>query len=225
MSNVTGRAIPEAGFFQRYGINVTDLDDISWYPITDHLVYPKDGVQELTFFANGKGQGVTSTPNATGAKKFDDTNLEGHGVLPFPERALIVGISVHIYPGVSPASRGASLNDFVNDMWAIARSGYLYWKVGQKTIVVDGPLMSFGINEGLEVTAALADSTTAAENQLAQVQYARLCGNGYAIIPVALPSSQNFPLTLNWSAPVPTPSEQPARIGVKLHGYRIRHPQ
>lgn len=230
MSGIAGRAIPDAGFFQKYGVNVTDMDDISWYPIVDHLPYPAAGTQQLTFFANGVGQGVSSALNvaANTPKSFADTNLEGNQGLPFPERALITGISVHVYPGVLPAAGDVALataGQFVNDVWQLGRSGFLFWKVGQKQIVVDGPLITFGNDEGLDIEAALADSTTAAADNLSQVNYAKFCGAGYSIIPVALPSSQNFPLTLNWPALVPTPSTTIARIGVKLHGYRIRHPQ
>lgn len=226
---ITGRQIPEAGFFQRYGVNVTDIDDISWYPITDHLPYPAAGTQQLSFFATGSGQGATSALNApAGPKTFADTNLEGNGVLSFPERALVLAIGVNVYPGVLPAAGDVALataGQFVNDVWQIGRSGYLFWKVGQKQVLIDGPMMKFGSGEGLDVSAAIADSTTAAADNLSQVDYAKYCGEGYPIVPVALPSNQNFPLTLNWPALVPTPSTTIARIGVTLYCYRIRKAQ
>lgn len=225
---IAGRSIPEPGFFQRYGVNVSDVDDISWYPLTDHLPYPAAGTQQLSFFANGTGQGATSALNAAGPKTFADTNLEAQGVLGFPERALIVAISIAIYPGVLPAAGDVALataGQFVNDVWQLGRSGYLFWKVGQKQVLIDAPVMKFGSAEGLDVSAALADSTTAAADNLSQVNYAKLCGEAYSIIPVAIPSNQPFPLSLNWPALVPTPSTAAARIGVTLHGYRIRQAQ
>lgn len=226
--NVQGRQIPPPDFFAKYGVNVDSMDDISWYPITDHLAYPAAGALTLTFFANGVGQGTTSALNATGPKTYADTNLEGQGSLPSPERALIVGIGINVYPGVLPGAGDVALAtaaQFVNDVYQIARSGYLFWKVGQKQVMVDGPTVKFGSGEGLDVQAALSDSTTAAADNLAQINYAKLCGDGVGIIPVAIPSTQNFPLTLNWPALVPTPSTTIARIGVTLYGYRIRKPQ
>lgn len=226
--NVQGRQIPPPDFFAKYGVNVDSMDDISWYPITDHLAYPAAGALTLTFFANGIGQGITSALNATGPKTFADTNLEGNGALPAPERALTVGIGINIYPGVLPGQGNvaqANCGQFTNDVWQIGRSGYLFWKVGQKQVMVDAPVLKFGSSEGLDVSPALADTSTAAADNLNIIDYAKLCGEGVGIIPVAIPSMQNFPLTLNWPALVPTPSTTIARIGVTLYGYRIRKPQ
>lgn len=229
MEPVAGRAIPEPDFFARYGVNVSDVDDISWMPIVDHLAYAAAGTQQLTFFANGVGQGATSALNAAaGPKTFADTNLEGNNQLPFPERALIVGISVDVYPGIAPNQGDVALAQaglFVQDVWQIARSGWLLWQIGQKRIALDAPLIKFGSAGALDVAAAMADSTTAAADNLSQINYARISSPVYSIVPVAIPSSQNFPLTLNWPALVPTPSTAIARIGVTLHGYRIRKAQ
>jgi hypothetical protein len=227
-SQIAGRSIPEPGFFQQYGVNVDNTDDISWYPITDHLAYPAAGTLVLNFFANGVGQGATSALNAAGTKTFADTNLENNASLPYPERALVVAIGVQIFPGVLPAAGDVALataGQFVNDVYQIGRSGYLFWKVGQKQVLTDAPVHKFGNGEGIDVRAALADSTTAAADNLSQVNYAKLCGDAYPIVPVAIPSNQNFPLTLNWPALVPTPSASAARIGVTLYGYRIRKAQ
>ena len=224
---ISGRAIPDAGFFEKYGVNVSDLDDISWMPITDHLAYPAAGAQVLNFFANGNGQGATSALNAAaGSKTFADTNLEGNGSLPFPERALIVGISIDIYPGVAPTAVSAPAAAlFAQDVWQIARSGFLLWQIGQKRIALDAPLIKFGAAGALDGFMTSADSTTAGATQFTQFNYARISSPPYSIVPVALPSNQNFPLTLNWPALVPTPSTVAARIGVTLHGYRIRKAQ
>lgn len=229
MDAVTGRSIPDAGFFNKYGVNVTDVDDISWFPIVDHLAYPAAGSLTLNFFANGVGQGATSALNAAaGVKTYADTNLEGNGSLPFPERALIVGISVDVYPGIAPNQGDVALAQaglFFQDVWQLARSGYLFWKIGQKPIVLDAPLMKFGSAGSLDGLVAMADSTTAAADNLNQINYARIASPVYSIVPVALPTNQQFPLTLNWPALVPTPSATIARIGVTLHGYRIRKAQ
>jgi hypothetical protein len=223
---VTGRSIPDAGFFEKYGINVASVDDISWYPITDHLAYPAAGTLVLNFFANGVGQGATSALNAAaGPKTFADTNLENNGSLPYPERALVVAIGIAITPGVLPAAGGvlqATAGQFVNDVYQIGRTGYLFWKVGQKQVIIDTPVHKFGNGEGVDVAAAFSDATTAAASLFSQVDYAKLSGSAYPIVPVALPSNQNFPLTLNWPALVPTPSTTVARIGVTLYGYRVR---
>lgn len=227
-SQISGRSIPEPDFFLKYGVNVESTDDISWYPITDHLAYPAAGSLVLNFFANGVGQGVTSALNATGTKTFADTNLENNASLPFPERALIVAIGVSVFPGVLPGAGGvlqATAGHFVNDVYQIGRSGYLFWKVGQKQVLTDAPVQKFGNGEGIDVQAALSDATTAGASLFSQVDYAKLCGDAYPIVPVAIPSNQNFPLTLNWPALVPTPSTTIARIGVTLYGYRIRKAQ
>jgi hypothetical protein len=228
-SAIAGRSIPEPGFFEKYGVNVMDTDDIQWMPITGHLTYPAAGIQQLTFFANGRGQGTTSALNApAGAQSYADTNLDGNGVLSTPERALILAIGISVFPGILPAIGADALADtglFINDLYQIGRSGFLEWKIGNKTIALDTPLQKFGTGEGLDVMAALSDSTTAGATQLSQIAYGRFAGDAYSIVPVALISNQNFPLTLNWPALVPTPSTQPARIGVSLYGYRIRKAQ
>jgi len=228
MDPVTGRSIPDEGFFAKYGINVLDIDDIAWFPLVDHLAYPAAGALILNFFANGNGQGVTSALNAAGAKTFADTNLEGNNGLPYPERALTVGIGIDIYPGVLPGTGNVAMTtagNFVNDVYQIARSGFLLWQIGQKRIALDAPLIKFGSSGALQVDAALANSDTAAADNLSMIEYARISSAIYSIVPAALPSNQNFPLTLNWPALVPTPSTTIARIGVTLHGYRIRKAQ
>ena len=107
MEPVIGRSIPDPGFFEKYGVNVTEMDDIGWEPIYDHLAYPAAGVNVLGFFANGVNQGATSVFGAAaGPKTFSDTNLESNNGLPVPERALIVGISCEIYTTALPG-RGA----------------------------------------------------------------------------------------------------------------------
>lgn len=227
-SQISGRSIPEPGFFSQYGVNVDNTDDISWYPITDHLAYPAAGALVLNFFANGVGQGVTSALNAAGSKTFADTNLENNASLPYPERALVVAIGISIFPGVLPgvgAAAAATAAQYLNDVYQIARTGFLFWKVGQKQVLTDAPVQKFGSGEGLDVTAALSDATTAAASLFSQVNYAKVSGDAYPIVPVAIPSNQNFPLTLNWPALVPTPSTTIARIGVTLYGYRIRKAQ
>lgn len=225
---INGRAIPDPEFFAKYGVNVTDVDDISWFPITDHLAYPAAGTLVLNFFANGVGQGVTSALNAAGTKSFADTNLENQGSMPFPERALIVAIGIQVTPGVLPGVNQvavASASFYLNDVQRIGQSGFLFWKVGQKTVLIDGPINKFGNgdNEGLHVAPAIATATAA--DLTNEVSYAKLAGSAYGIIPVAIPSNQNFPLSLNWPALVPTPSTTIARIGVSLYGYRIRKAQ
>lgn len=229
MNPVTGRSIPDAGFFDKYGVNVTDKDDIAWFPIVDHLAYPAAGALILNFFANGNGQGATSALNAAaGPKTFADTNLEGNGQLPVPERALVVGISVDVYPGLLPGRGGVALataGQFWNDVWQIARSGFLLWNIGQKRISLDAPLIKYGSAGCLAGVDGITDSSVAAANTLAEIDYAYIASPVFSIVPVAIPSSQNFPLTLNWPALVPTPSGTIARIGVTLHGYRIRKAQ
>jgi len=226
MEPVVGRSIPDTGFFQKYGVNIEDKDDIGWEPIVDHLAYPAAGTNVLGFFANGVNQGVTSALNAVGTKTFADSNLESNNGLPVPERALIVGISIEVYPGLLPglgAAAAALTGRFWNDVWQIARSGYLNWNIGQKRISLQAPLMKYGSAACLNGNSAVTHGAVA--DLVDQIDYAYIGSAIYGIVPVAIPSSQNFPLTLNWPALVPTPSTAIARIGVTLHGYRIRKPQ
>lgn len=227
MQPVVGRSIPDTGFFAKYGVEIQDKDDIGWEPLVDHLAYPAAGTNVLGFFANGANQGVTSALNAgAGPKTFADTNLESNNGLPVPERALIVGISIEIYPGLLPglgAAAAALSGRFWNDVWQISRSGYLNWNIGQKRISLQAPLMKYGSAACLGGAAAITGTPAAVT--VDQVDYAYIASPIYGIVPVAIPSSQNFPLTLNWPALVPTPSTAIARVGVTLHGYRIRKPQ
>lgn len=208
---------------------VPGQDDEVYNPLYDSANYAAAGQLTLNFFQNPIGQGTTTAPGATLGKTEADTNMTNAGLLPAFTKFYCTGLEVQVYPGAAstfgPGRGGVADNtagQFWNDVYAIGKSGWLRFRVGQRDYVLDGPLINFPSTAGLGGVAALATNTTAAASLLSDVSYARFVGQAYTIVPIYIESSQNFLVQMNWPAVVATPSTVAARIFVRLRGRLIR---
>lgn len=147
------------------------------------------------------------------------------GTLPNPQEFLIQTIQLVFFPGVNPATESvadpALAAEFINDVYALAKGGELNLTIGSKPYLDMAPLGAFPPAQKLDVSAALALSTSTAANAL-QVGYAQLAGPVFKIEPLLLEATQNFSVVLSWPTAVPMPSGQNARIGVVLDGTLYR---
>lgn len=215
---IQGRQVPGKDVFAKYGINVMSVDDIVYQPLYDYQTYLAAGQSNLTFF---------TTP-ASGTKTVADTNMTVSGMLPAPQQFLCIGVGVEFIPGSAPGAGSlttAAAGRNWTDVNAVAKSGSLLFTVGQKQIILEAPIGKFPMPHGLTGQAAMSDATTAAASLFSEIDYARFGGSLYAIVPSAIPSGQNFAVTMNWPALVPLPSTVAGRIGVNLFGYLLRKAQ
>lgn len=203
----------------QYAVNQPGAREGIYAPLYDFQKYDKAGQTSLTFF---------QTPNGSGGKTLADTNMTNAGVLPAPQYFVVNTIEVIFYPGASPAEGGltsATVNEFVNDVYAVSKSGYLEFTIGSKPYTQDAPLGMFPPCTRLGGFAALTDATTAAANLLTQVSYASAAGATYNIVPLTIPTQQNFSVKLSWPSVVALPSGVDGRIGVRLGGFLYRSVQ
>jgi len=204
---------------------VPGQDDEVYSPLYDSANYVAAGQLTLNFFQNPIGQGVTTAPGAVGGKTEADTNMSNAGLLPAFTKFYCTGLEVQIYPGVSPGGSpiaSAQAGRFWNDVYAIGKSGWMRFRVGQRDYVLDGPLMNFPSTAGLGGVAAVNANLVAAADTVNQIEYARFVGQAYTIVPIYIESTQNFLVQMNWPAVVATPSTTIARLFVRLRGRLIR---
>jgi hypothetical protein len=214
--------------------NIPTLDQLSQFQVNrpgaveairqtlyDTTTYAAAGQTSLTFF---------QTPVGQGGKTLADTNMEAAGSLPNPKQFLIQSIEIHIMPAITPSNIGAAPGvkggEFTNDMYAISTTGYLNLFIGSKSYLTEAPLMKFPPKTYLNGMASASDSTTAAANAAYRMDYAHVSGRPYYVEPnILLVPTQNFNITLNWAAAVPTISTKTARVMVVLDGILYRNSQ
>lgn len=212
----------------QHRVTVPGVNDEIYAPLYDFANYVAAGQTSLNFFSLPIGQGVTTAPGAAGTKTEADTNLTNGNILPRDNSFYCTGIEVVLFPGVSPGAGGvadATAGQFVNDVYAIGKSGFLKLRIGGRDYIVDGPLMVFPSTQGLGVAAAVATNLTAGAATFAQINYARFVGQAYTMVPLWILPNQNFSVQMIWPAAVATPSTQIARIGVRLRGRFTRSAQ
>ena len=211
---------------------VAGQEDIIWNPLYDYQAYTGNaGHTQLTFFSIPVGQGSTSAPGATGTKNLADTNLVTAGALPTNNEFYCTGLEILFIPGVQPGRGAVALADvgeYVDDIWTIFKSGWLSFKIQDRSYVKDGPLGLFPETTRMGLSASIGltfDSDEVGTETVEEVAYATFSGEPYAITPVYIVSNQAFQVQLNWSAAQVLPTGQNARIGVRLNGYQIRNAQ
>lgn len=223
---IRGRSVPQMAQFQQFAVTMLGTDDVQWLPWYDIQLYAAAGQQLLTFFSQQIGAGVTSHPGGVGPKTIADTNMQLSGQIPAPQRFMVMGIELVVWSGLAPGAGDVALataGQMWNDVMAIGRGGSLTFSIGQKIYCQDAPLGSFAQQTGLDGIAAIADSTTAAADNLSQIQYARIAGAVYELPPQVIPHGQNFTVQLQWPNVVALPSANATtRIGVKLLGWAAR---
>jgi len=207
--------VPSIADLTKYAVNRGGEYEVIGSALYDFGAYAAAGQTELNFF---------QTPQGQGGKTLADTNMEAAGSLPAPKNFLVTSLEVNFWPGVSPAAFGAQdAAEYVNDVWTIAKSGFLEFYIGSKNYIQEGPLGVFPAANGLVMSAALADATTAGANMQSRIAYANMGGKPYILpSPIALVSNQNFRVSLKWPSAVALPSTTEARIGVRLRGYLYR---
>ncbi len=223
---IKGRTVPQLSQFREFAVNLMGTDDVQWLPLYDIQLYAAAGQNQLQFFSQQIGAGVTSHPGGAGTKTIADTNMTLSGQIPAPQKFMVCGIELIVYSGLNPG-RGAALPATAGQMWndvmAIARGGSLSFTVGQKIYAQDAPLGSFPQQSFLEGECALADATTAAAALFSQIEYAAIRGAVYQVPPQVIPHGQNFNVTLAWPNVIALPSANATtRIGVKLLGWQSR---
>jgi len=215
MANPNLQSVPSIADLEKYSVNRGGQYEVIGSSLYDYTSYAAAGQTELNFF---------QTPQGQGSKTLADTNMEAAGTLPAPKNFLVTSLEVNFWPGIEPSEFGAQAQaDYLNDVWAVAKSGYLEFFIGSKNYVQEGPIGVFPAFNGLVVAAALADQTTIAAASQSRIAYANMGGRPYNLpSPVSLVANQNFRVSLKWPTAVALPSATIGRIGVRLRGYLYR---
>lgn len=196
---------------KQFNVNREGAVEAVWNPLYHFQNYAAAGQTSLTFFQVAEGSsGLT----------LADTNMTNGGTLPAPQEFLITSISIAFYPAASPGRFSvATAATNWNDVYAVAKSGYLKLRIGSKDYTVDAPLGKFPPRFWVGGTAALSgNNADAATNSM--VDYATFAGPLYEIVPYRLIPTQNFNVSLNWPTAVTITAQ--SRIGVILGGFLYR---
>lgn len=205
--------LPALADLQRYNVNrPNDYEGIKSV-LYDFQTYAQAGQSGLDFFQVPQGQG---------GKTLADTNMESAGSLPNPKHFLVTNIQVYFTPGVPVAAFGAQgVAAYLNDVQALANSGYLEFFIGSKNYVQEGPIGVFPPRTGLIVSSSVADQTTAAADSQSRIAYGNLGGAIYQLTPpILLTPTQNFRVSMRWPTAVSVSAA--ARIGVRMEGILYR---
>ena len=215
MATPSLNSVPSIEDLTKYSVNRGGQYEVIGSSLYDFSSYAGAGQTELNFF---------QTPQGQGGKSLADTNMEAAGSLPAPKNFLATSLEINFWPGGAPSVFGAQAAAvYLNDVWTLAKSGYLEFYIGSKNYVQEGPMNVFPAQNGLVVAAAVSDATTAGANLQTMIDYANMGGKPYVFSsPIALVSNQNFRVSLKWPTAVPLPSGVAARIGVRLRGFLYR---
>ena len=207
---------------------VPGTQDEIYAPLYDSVSYPAAGQTQLTFFTLPIGQGTTSAPGGTGPKTENDTNLTNAGLLPLGNRFYMTGIEVIFFPGTSPGTGplADSTTGFAwNDAYAVAKSGWLRFRIQNRDYILDGPLINFPPVTRLAGVAAITSTLTAGATTKDEISYVSFAGMPYNLVPMFIESNQSFVCQMNWIAAVPLPSAAIGRVFIRLRGRLIRDAQ
>ncbi len=206
----------------------------------DYQLYPAAGAQQLAFFQQPIGQGVTTAIGATvgAAKSQWDTNMELGGQLPSGKSFLVESIEILYLPGASAAANTyttANVSQFaavaaltvtsaVQDVQQFYQTGMLEFNVLSKNYLRETPLLAFPPKAHQSLDAAI--SSNSATTSEVGVTLNKAAGRPYYVEPrITLQPAVNFEVLLRWPALVPTISTFNARVGVILDGYQLRASQ
>lgn len=189
----------------------------------DSAAYAAAGQNTLVFF---------QTPVGQSSKTLSDTNMVAAGQLPANQEFLLECIEVLFLPSTPtaaaqmPAVFGAQVAaEIVNDVYKVLRSGNLNLTIGSKPYLQEAPLMKFPPAQNLEVSAALADQTTAGAAMQSRIAYAKNVGRPYYLrAPIRIGSNTNFTVTLGWPEGLVTITN-PGKIFLSLGGVLYRRSQ
>lgn len=197
-----------------YNPNRPDSTEAIWQPFYDFQAYASAGVTSQTFFQVPQGQA---------GKTYADTNMQLAGQFPAPTAFLCTAIMVFFDGGATDSTNlttfAAQTN--INDVIAVANSGFLEFTIGGKVYLRDAPLGKFAPNFTVNGFTSIAIAATAPV--AVQTGFARAAGRYYEITPFLIPQSQNFNIQLNW--PTAQATSTTGRIGVILDGFYYRQSQ
>lgn len=232
--------IPSNAAFQAARVTLPGQSEIVRQRLYDYQVYATAGVNQMSFFQNPIGQGITSTlGGVVGTQKtYGDTNMNIGGQLPSGMSYLVSSVEVQFFAGSSAgantylpanvslfaAANAAAVAGALNDVNTFYQSGFLEFNILQKNYVRETPLLTFPPRNTLSFSTALA-STSATAGEIATV-FGRADGATYEIPGgILLQPAVNFAVTLNWPAGVATPTGFNGRVGVILDGWVSRASQ
>lgn len=229
---------PTDADFQGARVTNPGSSEIVRQRLYDYQLYPTAGQGQLNFFTTAQGSGITTAAGATvgSTKTAQDTNMQGAGgQLSSGLGYLIESIEVLYLPGsvstantytpanlsLFAAAAAATVAGQLNDVNTFYQSGMLTFRVLQKNALQEAPLIAFPPKAHLDLSAALTSNSATAG--LTAAVLAKAAGRPYYLEPrVSLQSAVNFGVTLEWPAPVATPSGFNARVGVIFDGYMQR---
>lgn len=191
----------------QYAVNrAGEVEELSW-SLYDFTTYAAAGQSNLSFF---------QTPNGSGGKTIEDTNMDLAGQIPKGQNFIVESLCVEFFPQTAINLLAAST--YADDVKAVAESGNLKFKVGSKNYVDQAPLGLFPQQYKQSGYAASALAGTV-------ITYSQNIGAVYSIVPVRLTSNQNFLISLSWGTLAALPSTVDGRIGVRLNGRLFRNAQ
>lgn len=215
--------VPNRQQLSKYSVNRPGWEAIR-QSLYDYAAYQAAGVTQLTFFALPVGQGN---------KTLSDTNMTLAGQLPKNQEFLVQSIEVVFYPTTPTVAAGMpsffgaeAAQVLINDAYIFGRSGNLNLTIGSKPYLQEAPVGRFPQKAQYELSAALADASTAAAALQTRTGYGKWVGRPYLLdpAPLLLPENQNFSVSLNWPEGVQAISN-PARVGIILDGILYRRSQ
>lgn len=193
----------------QYAVNKAGAVEVISDPLYDRRTYTSGTTQQI-FFADQRGQG---------GRTFGDTNMSAPGAIPAPQSFLIDAISIDFLPSIDPGRSAVGEDpDFLNDIWALASAkAWLKLEIGEKPQLIQAPLMKFPSPYRLDVAPAIASTTAAMEHV---IDYTTLSGAPFRVVPMLLPQSQNFSVTLDFDGGVTVVND--VDIQINLHGTKYR---
>lgn len=208
----SGRKAPSPNAISQYAVNQAGAKDVVYQPLYDYQTYAAAGQTSLSFFQNPIGQS---------GKTLADTNMSIGGSLPAPQMFIVSAICIDFFPGNDVNFNAIdATSDNLDDVYTFMKSGYLDFTVGTKSQLQQAPLGCFPPTYRLGGTEAVTGTNL---TKFAGADYASVAGQIFSIIPVTIPATQNFIVTLNWPSAVAINSA--ARVGVKLMGDLYRSVQ
>jgi hypothetical protein len=232
--------IPTLADFKDYVVSKAGEPEVFWQPRYDWNLYPQAGINQILFFQQPVGSGVTSAIGAVvgSAKSIADTNMELQGQIPSPQGFQVESIEVLFFPGASAAANtftpqvpnmfavaaAASVGAQLADQITVHESGVLTFFILSKTYLTETPLGRLPPKTHFEAHGAIAsNSATVGE---AAIFNAFSTGQPYFLeVPISLTANGNFNVTVAYPAPVALPSGFNGRLGVYLNGFNFRNAQ
>lgn len=207
-----------------------DMWEVITTSLYDSAPYAAAGVNQITFFQNGIGQG---TGFGGAAKTLSDTNMISNGLLPNGISFLVQEIEIEIQPTTPtvaaqmPAVFGAqAAAQIVNDAYIIGRSGSLTFNILAKPYLTEAPVGQFVSRYDFDISGALADVSTTGGAMQSRALYGKWIGDRYRLSPVdlRLAETMNFTVVLKWEEGLQA-IQNPARIFCRLRGLEYRRSQ